>query len=36
VGTAYCIHEIFVDPDTRRLEADQVRDELARFDRATG
>ena len=31
VGTAYCIHEIFVDPDTRRLEPDQVRDELAHY-----
>jgi phosphotransferase system enzyme I (PtsI) len=34
VGTAYCIHEIYVNPETRRLEVNQVRDELARFDRA--
>ena len=34
VGTAYCIHQIFVNPDTRRLEGDEVRLELARFDEA--
>ncbi len=34
VGTAYCIHEIFVNPDTRRLEENQVREELTRFERA--
>ncbi len=34
MGTAYCIHEIYVNPDTRRLEEAQVRAELARFDRA--
>ena len=34
IGTAYCIHQIFVDPDTRRLEESEVRDELARFDDA--
>lgn len=34
VGTAYCIHEIFVDPDTRRLEQAEVRAELDRFDQA--
>lgn len=34
VGTAYCIHEIFVNPDTKRLEANEVRSELARYDQA--
>src|SRR4029077_1265602 len=34
VGTAYCIHEIFVDPDTKRLEKGDVLAELARFDEA--
>src|SRR5262245_21651610 len=34
IGTAYCINQIFVNPDTRRLEENQVRDELARFDSA--
>ncbi len=36
VGVAYCIHQIFVNPDTRRLEADEVRQELARYDLARG
>ena len=34
VGTAYCIHEIFVNPSTRRLAADEVRPELARYEKA--
>ncbi len=34
VGTAYCIHEIFVDPDTKRLEDSEVTAELARYDEA--
>ena len=34
VGTAYCIHEIFVNPDTRRLEKDEVLAELDRYDQA--
>ena len=34
VGTAYCIHEIFVNPDTKRLEESQVLPELARYDDA--
>lgn len=34
VGKAYCIHEIFVNPETRRLEEDEVRRELARYDEA--
>ena len=39
VGTAYCIYEIFVNPDTKRLEDSEVTAELARYetgrDRAT-
>src|SRR5205085_6427556 len=34
VGTAYCIHEIFVNPTTRRLEPQDVLAELSRFDDA--
>lgn len=34
VGTAYCIHEIFVDPDTKRLEDREVTSELARYETA--
>jgi len=34
VGTAYCIHEIFVNRATRRLAADEVRPELARYEKA--
>ncbi len=34
VGTAYCIHEIFVNPDTKRLEEHEVWAELGRYDRA--
>ena len=34
VGTAYCIHQIFVNPGTRRLAEDEVCHELARFDAA--
>ena len=33
VGTAYCINEIFVSPDTKPLDEDEVLAELARFDR---
>lgn len=32
IGTAYCIQEIFVNPDNSRLAENEVRDELARFD----
>ena len=32
VGQAYCIHEIFVNPETRNLAPDEVRPELARFE----
>ena len=34
VGTAYCINEIFVDPDTKRLADGEERAELARYDDA--
>jgi phosphotransferase system enzyme I (PtsI) len=34
VGTAYCINEIFVTPDARRLDEGEVLAELARFDEA--
>jgi phosphotransferase system enzyme I (PtsI) len=34
VGTAYCIHEIFVNPDTQRLEEADVASELALFEEA--
>jgi phosphotransferase system enzyme I (PtsI) len=34
VGTAYCIHEIFVNPDTKRLEDREVTAELAKYEYA--
>jgi phosphotransferase system enzyme I (PtsI) len=34
VGTAYCIHEIFVNPDTKRLEDRDVTAELAQYETA--
>ena len=34
VGKAYCIYEIFVNPDTKRLEKGEVLAELARYDHA--
>src|SRR5437763_5554404 len=34
VGTAYCIHEIFVNPDTKRLEDHEITAELANFETA--
>jgi phosphotransferase system enzyme I (PtsI) len=34
VGTAYCINEIFVNPETRRLEEREVHGELSRYDDA--
>jgi phosphotransferase system enzyme I (PtsI) len=34
VGTAYCIHEVFVTPDTKRLGEDEALAELARYDQA--
>ena len=34
VGTAFCIHEIFVNPDTKRLEDNEITAELANFETA--
>lgn len=34
VGTAYCIHEIFVNPDTKRLEEGEVGHELSLYEEA--
>src|SRR5690606_38051326 len=34
VGTAYCIHEIYVDPDAKRLEDREITAELARYEAA--
>jgi phosphotransferase system enzyme I (PtsI) len=34
VGVAYCVHEIFVNPDTKRLEDGEVTAELARYETA--
>ncbi|MEC9094207.1 MAG: phosphoenolpyruvate-utilizing N-terminal domain-containing protein, partial [Planctomycetota bacterium] len=34
IGTAYCIHEIFVRPEKTRLAEDAVGEELARFESA--
>lgn len=34
IGTAYCIHEVFVDPGRTHLDATEVAGELARFDAA--
>ncbi|MDX1947515.1 MAG: phosphoenolpyruvate--protein phosphotransferase [Pirellulaceae bacterium] len=34
VGTAYCIHEIFVNPDTKRLEQSEITAELANYETA--
>ena len=34
VGTAYCIHEIYVNPDTKRLADQEVTAELARYETA--
>ena len=34
VGTAYCIHEIFVNPDTKRLEDREITAELAHYETA--
>ena len=32
IGTAYCIHEIYVDPDAKRLDERDVTAELARYE----
>jgi phosphotransferase system enzyme I (PtsI) len=34
IGSAYVIHEIFVDPETKRLEDSEVTAELARYETA--
>jgi phosphoenolpyruvate-protein phosphotransferase (PTS system enzyme I) len=34
IGTAYVIHEIFVNPDTKRLERSEITAELARYETA--
>ncbi|MDX1963071.1 MAG: phosphoenolpyruvate--protein phosphotransferase [Pirellulales bacterium] len=34
VGAAYCIHEIFVNPETRKLEPNEVLPELQRYENA--
>ncbi len=34
VGTAYCIHEIFVNPNTKRLEENEITAELAAYETA--
>src|SRR5687767_8923381 len=34
VGTAYCIQEIFVNPDTKRLEDNEITAELANYETA--
>jgi phosphotransferase system enzyme I (PtsI) len=34
VGTAFCIHEIFVNPDTKRLEDNEITAELANYETA--
>lgn len=32
IGTAYCIHEIYVDPDAKRLDERDLTAELARYE----
>jgi phosphotransferase system enzyme I (PtsI) len=34
VGTAYCLHEIFVNPDTKRLEDRDIEAELGAYEAA--
>ncbi len=34
VGKAYCIHQIFVNPDTRRLEGQETTAELSKYENA--
>ncbi len=34
VGTAYCIHEIYVDPEAKSLEPQDIAGELAQFEAA--
>lgn len=32
IGTAYCIHEVFVAPDREKLRPEEIASELARFE----
>lgn len=34
IGSAYCIHEVFVDPSSQLVESNQVPAEIARFENA--
>ncbi len=34
VGTTYCLHEVFVRPDSKRLEDREISAELARYEHA--
>ncbi len=34
IGTAYCIHEVFVAPDREHLQPEEVASEVARFEAA--
>ena len=34
VGTVYCLHEVFVRPDSKRLEDQEISAELARYETA--
>jgi phosphotransferase system enzyme I (PtsI) len=34
IGTAYCIHEVFVNPERRRIDRNDIDEELAAFERA--
>ena len=34
IGKAYVIHEIFVNPDTKRLEDAEITAELAKYETA--
>lgn len=34
IGTAYCIHEVFVDPNQQKLRPEETAGELARFENA--
>lgn len=34
IGTAYCIHDVFVNPEKTQLEAAEVADELRRYETA--
>jgi phosphotransferase system enzyme I (PtsI) len=34
IGTAYCIHEVFVNPERRTIKASEIGNELERFETA--